>query len=111
MSINVMERTREIGVMRAVGASDGAVMRIVLVEGIFVGMISWILGALMAYPIGKLLSDAVGIAFMEAPLTYSFSTNGAIAWLFTVLVIAALASLIPAWNASRLSVRETLAYE
>ena len=111
MSINVMERTREIGVMRAVGASDGSVMRIVLVEGIFVGMISWILGALLAYPMGKLLSDAVGIAFMEAPLTYSFSTNGAIAWLFTVLVIAALASLIPAWNASRLSVRETLAYE
>ena len=111
MSINVMERTREIGVMRAVGASDGSVMRIVLVEGIFVGLISWGLGALMAYPIGKLLSDAVGIAFMESPLTYSFSTNGAIGWLLAVLVIATLASLIPAWNASRLSVRETLAYE
>ncbi len=111
MSINVLERTREIGVMRAVGASDGSVLRIVLVEGIFVGLISWVLGALLAYPIGKLLSDAVGIAFMEAPLTYSFSTNGAIGWLLAVLVIATLASLIPAWNASRLSVRETLAYE
>jgi len=111
MSINVMERTREIGVMRAVGASDGSVMRIVLVEGVFVGLISWVLGALMAYPIGKLLSDAVGIAFMESPLTYSFSTNGAIGWLFAVLVIATVASLLPAWNASRLSVRETLAYE
>ncbi|MFO7679716.1 MAG: FtsX-like permease family protein [Chloroflexota bacterium] len=111
MSINVMERTREIGVMRAVGASDGSVMRIVLVEGIFVGIISWVLGALLAYPMGKLLSDAVGIAFMEAPLTYSFSTNGAIGWLLAVLVIAAIASLLPAWNASRLSVRETLAYE
>jgi len=111
MSINVMERTREIGVMRAVGASDGAVMRIVLVEGVFVGLLSWVLGSLAAYPIGKLLSDAVGIAFMETPLTYSFAWNGALGWLVAVLVIAALASILPAWNASRLSVRETLAYE
>ena len=111
MSINVMERTREIGVMRAIGASDGSVMRIVLVEGVFVGLISWVLGGLLAYPMGKLLSDAVGIAFMESPLTYSFSTNGAVGWLLAVLVIATIASLLPAWNASRLSVRETLAYE
>lgn len=111
MSINVLERTREIGVMRAVGASDGAVVRIVLVEGIFVGLLSWVLGSLVAYPIGKLLSNAVGIAFMETPLTYSFAWNGALGWLAAVLVIAALASILPAWNASRLSVRETLAYE
>jgi putative ABC transport system permease protein len=111
MSINVLERTREIGVMRAVGASDGSILRIVLVEGIFVGIISWLLGGLAAYPIGKLLSDTVGIAFMESPLTYVFSTPGAIGWLAAILVIATLASYLPARNASNLSVRETLAYE
>ena len=41
MSTNVLERTREIGVMRAIGASDGAVQRIVIVEGVFIGLISW----------------------------------------------------------------------
>ena len=111
MSINVLERTREIGVMRAVGASDGSILRIVLVEGIFVGIISWLLGGLAAYPIGKLLSDTVGIAFLEAPLSYVFSLPGAIGWLAAMLVIAALASYLPARNASNLSVRETLAYE
>jgi putative ABC transport system permease protein len=111
MSINVLERTREIGVIRAVGASDGSVLRIVLVEGIFVGVISWGLAAAASYPIGKILSNMVGVSFMDNPLTYVFSTTGAIGWLFVVLIIAALSSLLPAWRASRLSVRQTLAYE
>lgn len=111
MSINVLERTREIGVMRAVGASDGSVLKIFIVEGLFIGVLSWLLGAILALPISKLLSDAVGVAFLDAPLSYTFSTNGALLWLGVVLILAAIASLLPAWNASRLTVREVLAYE
>ncbi len=111
MSINVLERTREIGVMRAVGASDGAVIKVFMVEGVFVGLLSWLVGTLLAFPIGKLLSDAVGNAFVEAPLNYRFATQGALLWLAIVLGLSALASLLPSWNASRLSVREVLAYE
>lgn len=111
MSINVLERTREIGVMRAVGASDGSVLRIVLVEGVFVGAISWVLALAASYPIGKILSNMVGVSFLDVPLTYVFATTGAVGWLAVVLLIAALSSLLPAWRASRLSVRQTLAYE
>ena len=111
MSINVLERTREIGVMRAVGASDNAILRVVLVEGLFVGFISWLFGAAASYPIGRVLSNMVGIAFMQSPLSYRFAINGMFVWLAAVLVIAVLASYLPARNASRLSVRETLAYE
>jgi putative ABC transport system permease protein len=111
MSINVLERTREIGVMRAVGASDGSVLRIVLVEGILVGIISWLIGAALAYPMGQILSNIVGVSLLESPLSYRFSVNGMIGWLVAVLVIASLASFLPAWNASRLSVRQILAYE
>jgi putative ABC transport system permease protein len=111
MSINVLERTREIGVMRAVGASDGSVMKIFIVEGLFIGLLSWSIGAILALPIGKLLSDAVGVAFLEAPLNYTFSTKGTLLWLAVVLVLASMASILPAWNASRLTVREVLAYE
>jgi ABC-type antimicrobial peptide transport system permease subunit len=111
MSINVLERTREIGVMRAVGASDGSVLRIVLVEGLVVGLLSWFLGGLAAYPMGLLLSNIVGVSLLQSPLNYRFAIVGASGWLLAVLAIAALASLLPAWNASRLSVRQTLAYE
>ena len=111
MSINVLERTREIGVMRAIGASDGAILRIVIIEGLLIGLISWLLGALLAMPISKIMSDAVGQQFINAPLDYVFSMQGLAIWFFIVVVLAGLASFLPAWNASRLTVREVLAYE
>lgn len=111
MSINVLERTREVGVMRAIGASNGSVLRVVMVEGILIGVISWFLGALIAVPFSKLLSDAVGMAFWRSPLAYSFSLTGALIWLGVVIALAAVASLLPAWNAVRLTVRDVLAYE
>jgi putative ABC transport system permease protein len=48
---------------------------------------------------------------MEAKLTFSFAFGGAALWLGIILVLATLASLLPAWNASRLSVKDVLAYE
>jgi putative ABC transport system permease protein len=111
MSINVLERTREIGVMRAVGASDGSVLKVFMVEGLFIGVLSWLIGAILSLPISQLLSHAVGVALTDAPLSYTFSTNGALLWLGVVLILAAMASFLPAWNASRLTVREVLAYE
>ena len=111
MSINVLERTREIGVMRAVGASDRSVLRIVMVEGLFIGFVSWVVSAVLSYPIGRWLSNTVGITMLQSPLNYQFSWMGAIGWVVAILLIALLASLLPARSASRLSVRETLAYE
>ena len=111
MSTNVLERTREIGVMRAIGASDGAVLRIVIVEGLIIGLISWLFGALLAYPVGALLAQTVGVVLFQEALPYVFSASGLITWLAVVIVLATLASFAPAWRASRLTVREVLAYQ
>jgi putative ABC transport system permease protein len=111
MSINVLDRTREIGVLRAIGASNSVIFRIVMAEGILIGMLSWLTGVLLAYPISKFLSDASGMSFTQAPFTYTFSPLGALFWLMLVIVLAGLASTLPAWNASRLTVRDVLAYE
>lgn len=97
--------------MRAVGASDTAVQRIVMVEGALVGALSWVFAVLLAVPISRYLSDVVGNELLRSSLSYTFSVSGALVWLAAVIVIGALASFWPAWNASRLSVRETLAYE
>ena len=111
MSLNVLERTREIGVMRAIGASNGAVRGIVMVEGMLIGIISWLLGALLAIPLGQLMSAALGAVVFQMPLHYMVSTDGMVIWLIIVIVISTLASILPAHNASRLTVREVLAYE
>ena len=111
MSINVMERTREIGVMRAIGASNSSILRIILVEGLIIGIISWTIGGLIALPTSRALTMAVGMALLESAPSYIFSTSGAILWLFVVLALAFLASLFPARRASRLTVREVLSYE
>jgi len=111
MSLNVLERTREIGVMRAIGASDRAVLQIVIVEAVLVGILSWLGGIVLALPISRLLSDQVGIQFFQTPLAFSFSLDGILFWLVLVVALSASASVMPARQAARLSVREALAYE
>lgn len=111
MAINVLERTREIGIMRAIGASNRDLRQIVLVEGVVVACLSWVIGAIVALPLAPVLCTAVGDLFIHSPLTYTFSAGGALIWLGGVLGIAIAASLVPAWNACRLTVRDVLAYE
>lgn len=111
MSINVLERTREVGVIRAIGASNRSVLQIIIVEGIVIGLLSWLIGALLALPLGQLLASQVGQLFLGTPASYVFSGRGALLWLLIVVALSALASFLPAWNASRVTVRDTLAYQ
>ncbi len=111
MSINVLERTREIGVLRAIGASTRGVAKVFILEGVMIGMMSWGLGSILALPLGQVLSDAVGIPLMGTPLTFTFSIDGMWLWLGIVSLLSALASFLPARKAAQLTVREVLAYE
>ena len=111
MSINVMERTREIGVMRAIGAADLDIQLIVLVEGLAIGLASWLAGMALSIPMTALLDYGVGVAIFQAPLDVVFNWTGSLVWLVGILAIGALASAIPAWRASRVTVRDALVYE
>jgi len=111
MSLNILERTREIGVMRAIGGSDRIIMSMVIVEGMLIGFLSWVLACLVALPISQIMSDAVSDAIFSYPVPSSYTPTGILIWLFVVLILSVVASIIPAYNASRLTIREVLAYE
>jgi putative ABC transport system permease protein len=111
MSINVLERTREIGVMRAIGASSWAIQSIVISEGVVIGFVSWIISLVLAIPLTNVLTFGVGMAIFSVNLPAVYSLNGMIVWLFGTLLLASIASALPAARASRLTVRDTLAYE
>jgi putative ABC transport system permease protein len=111
MSMNVMERTREIGVMRAVGASNRILMNMVIVEGLLIGMLSWLIGSLLAFPISSLMSNSISLALFDAPSNFGFTPLGFLLWLGAAAVLSVFASVLPAYNASRLTIREVLAYE
>jgi putative ABC transport system permease protein len=111
MSINVLERTREVAVMRAIGASDGAILGTFMTEGVIVGVLGCFFGTLVSIPLSRVLSDTIGTQFFGSPLSYTFSPEGALLWLGIALVLAVLASAVPSRRASQISVNDALAYE
>jgi putative ABC transport system permease protein len=111
MSLNVLERTREFGILRSIGASDSSVAGIVVAEGTLLGVLGWMAGCVLSLPATVWMCRSVGISLFQAPLDMVFSWRGIAFWLVAAIVLSALASLAPAWNAARLSVREILAYE
>jgi putative ABC transport system permease protein len=111
LGMNVLERTREIGVLRAVGANNFIVRQVVVVEGVVVGMISWFLGAALSAPSGWALASAVIYAVLKIQPHFRYSFGGLFIWLGLVLLIGVFSSLAPARKAAKLRVREVLDYE
>jgi putative ABC transport system permease protein len=111
MSINVVERGREIGVMRAIGASSLTIIGIFIAEGVLLGVLSWLLAVPLSYPGAMAFNNLVGDTLFQIPLDFDYSIAGVVLWLIVVVVLSAVASLWPALSATQVSVREALAYE
>jgi putative ABC transport system permease protein len=111
MSLNVMERTREIGILRSLGAQNGIVRRVVIVEGMMIGLISWAVAIPCSIPLAIWLGDSLGISLLARPLDYIFSLPAVLMWLALMTMISVIASIIPAQNAAQLTIRDALVYE
>jgi putative ABC transport system permease protein len=110
MSTNVVERTREFGVMQTIGGTPRVVRSIVVSEGLFIGALSWMFAIAIALPLSAAIDGIVGRPLFNAPLPLVSTPLTMLIWLAVVLIGSAAASAVPAWRASRLTVHETLAY-
>jgi putative ABC transport system permease protein len=110
LSLSVLERHREIGVMRAIGASSGAILRLFIGEGLILGWLSALLAWPLSLPAGRALVDVFGLV-LGLDIQYKYSPAGALLWLGIISVLSILASWLPARGATRISVRESLAYQ
>jgi putative ABC transport system permease protein len=109
LAINVLERTREIGVMRAIGASAWVVAGQFVGEGLILGWLSWLLAIPLGIPAGQLIIKTLsGVLHIE--LVYQVSQTGVWYWLVIITILAIIASWFPAQKAAQTSVRESLAY-
>jgi putative ABC transport system permease protein len=110
MSTSVIERTREFGIMRAIGAKTYTVLRNVISEGIFIGLMSWVLSCVLSIPLSLGVGYLIGNLAFRAPLPLILSPLGLGLWLLIIVVGSVAASAYPARKASSLTIRETLAY-
>ncbi|MEW5852630.1 MAG: ABC transporter permease [Myxococcota bacterium] len=110
MSMNVLERTRELAVMQSFGATPALVLRVVMGEGVFVGILSGAVALVLAIPFSLVVGEVLGSLTFRMPLPLVVSPVAPLAWLVVVLVSSTAAVAIPALRASRQTVREGLAH-
>ena len=112
----VMEKTREIGILKSMGATSASILKIFVYEGIIIGVIGTVLGCILGYSIGfiqlkyKIISLPADVYIINAlPIQMNWVDFVAIS---TVgLVLCFLASIYPAFKASRLYPVEAIRYE
>ena len=110
LSLSVRERTREIGVMRAIGASSRSIARLFIGEGLILGLLSWLIALPLSLPAGYLMTQAISSVF-GVEIIFHYTPMGAVYWLAIITGLAIAASWLPAYGATRVSVRESLAYQ
>ncbi len=109
LAISVIERTREIGMLRAVGTTRRQVGRTVLAESLLLAALGTVFGLIAGLYLGYLLVK--GMSTVGFPAPYVFPWAGLISAVVIGLVFGALAAIIPARKAAGLEIVQALRYE
>jgi putative ABC transport system permease protein len=111
MSINIIERIRELSVLRSIGVTSKNLYWITVIEGFVIGLISWAISLILSIPVSYYLGNKFFTIFFETTLNFNMSVTGIIIWLFIIVTFSAVAVIVPTMNAARQTVSAGLAYE
>jgi len=109
LAIGVIERTREIGMLRAIGAAQKQVRRMILAEALLLAATGTAFGLLAGLYLGYVMVSALGSG--GYPVTYSFPLAGLLAAIAVGLLFGVIAAIIPARQATRMEIVKALRYE
>ena len=108
LTISVIERTREIGMLRAVGSTRKQIRSLIVAEALLLAALGTAFGILGGLYLGYVFVTAIGVMF---PMGYYFPTSGILAAIAIGLLFGVLAAIIPAKQAAGMNVVEALRYE
>jgi putative ABC transport system permease protein len=111
MSLAVLERTREIGVLRAIGAKHGSILAMVQIEGLVIAVLSWALALPLSIPMSVALELAFGRIMLETPLTLVPDLTAVVQWFAVVVIVSLVSCAWPALRATRIPTAKALAFE
>jgi putative ABC transport system permease protein len=111
ISMNVLERTREIGVMRAIGATPKKIKNLIIFEGIAIGLLSVLIAFAASVALSYFMGKFIGNISFKTPLTLTISVVSVAIWMTIIVIGSYVASIFPARRASVMTTREALAYE
>lgn len=111
VSMSVLERTREIGVMRAIGATPQKIRSLIVWEGLTIGLFSIALAFVVSLLISYYLGRFIGHISFGLPLSLTISLLAFVIWILIVTIGSYVASVVPARKANRVTTREALGYE
>jgi putative ABC transport system permease protein len=111
MSLAVLERTREIGVLRAIGARHGSILSMIQIEALVISLASWAIALPLSVPMSAVLGKAFGRIMIPVPVSFTPGLTGVLRWLAVAIVVSIAASAWPAYRAMRITTARALAYE
>jgi len=111
MSMNILERTREIGMMRAIGGTPKMIRRLVVWEGLLIGFFSLFLAFSISMFSSTYMGRFIGHMAFGTPLSLAISTNALWSWAVLVIAGSYCATLYPARRTNKITTQEALAYE
>jgi lipoprotein-releasing system permease protein len=114
--MNVIEKSREIAILKAMGATSGGIMAVFMMQGLFIGLIGTILGVAGGFSLGYILNTYQIIklpadVYYLSHLPVKMELSDFIVVSSSAIIISFLATLYPAWQAARLNPVEPLRYE
>lgn len=109
LAMNVLERRREIGILRSMGATGRKVAQAFWTEGIALSVLAWLVATVIGIPAAYGFIRLLGQLIVTVP--FVFNPLSLLVMLAFIVVVASLASLGPVWGATRVKVAQTLRYE